>query len=201
MTSKQEKYQKTREQYEKVLVVVREKWPNIFHHFKRKPLMHRISLELINKTEFSKEEIYSFLAIWCSDYHYQQNLMFALNRFNLENKAVGVVTWEERAQACERYHNFLMKRQNNSEGIKPPCTIFTKPNMALEMYNHFSAYLLSHKDTQPEHFFSVDEINFMIANYKGDRNESEFKLITTAYLRINKDGETIKRPSHETKHS
>lgn len=197
-------FKTTKAHYDKVLPVVKEKWPNLFDNFKRKPLARRIAVVLIKETGLSAEEIHSFLAIWCSDYHYQRALLYSLYRFNLENKAVSVISWEERAQACERYHNYLMKRQNGSEGLVEPCPVFTKETLAREMYNHYCAHIVGCEATgvtpeTAEHFFSVDEINFLVAQYKGDRNETEFKTITTAYLKINEGGETIKRPSYETK--
>ncbi len=200
MTRNKKDFEKTKEQYEKVLVLVKEKWPTMFHKYKRKPLAHRISKDIIKGVGCTKEEVHSFLAIWCSDYHYQTGLLFSAYRFGLDGEASGIVTWEERAKACERYHNFLMKRQNGSEGLVQACPVFTKANMAREMYNHYCAFCLNpENDSTPEHFFDVNEINFLVAQYRGDRNEAEFKLITTAYLNINKDGETIKRPSFETK--
>ncbi len=197
-------FKKTQEQYRKVLPVLKEKWPTIFNHYKRKPLAHRISNALIKATEFSAEEIQSFLAIWCSDYHYQTSLMYSLYRVSLDGEPTALVTWEERAKACERYHNFLMKRNNQEEKIRPTCQVFTKANMAREMYNHFCAHRTGCESAgvppeTAEHFFDVDEINFLVAQYRGDRSEAEFELITTAYLNVNKDGETIKRESFETK--
>lgn len=185
-----------KERYDRVLAVVGVEFNNIFNRKNPKALKHKISQDLVEATDFTKAEIQSFLAIWCGTLNYQASLMRGTFRYNLSGKSTGVITWDERQFACSRYHNY----QARKFGIKTEIElspVFNKANMAGIMYDNWCAHKELASVSKVTELFDVNEINFIVGHYRGDRDEESFKDVTEAYLLINKDTETLIREEFE----
>ncbi len=188
--------EKALEVYKALLPQIQEKYPEIFHNKFPKVLDYSVNKALQQEFGIGNEEVNSFLRIWCGSYRYLGAIIRGALRYNLSGVAVRPISYQERVEATRRYHNFQLVRHQIKDDPIGRDEVFNKQNVSAIMYDNWCAHKqlneASGDDFKVEQLYDVDEINFIVRNYKGDRNEADFQEIVTAYLKINGKEPTLK---------
>lgn len=190
----------TREQvlvkFNELLPRIQTKYPKIFDKKFPKVLDYSANITLQKEFGITNAEANAFLRIWCGSYRYLGALVRGALRYNLDGEAVRGITWQERLEATRRYHDFTCRRHGLDENIIGRDDVFNKKTVAGIMYDNWCAHKQLNEETgddfHVESLYSVDEINFLVRNYAGDRSESDFQEVVSAYLVINGKEPTLK---------